>query len=257
MNGKNLKTLDLREYRNKIGYVGQEPFLFNQTIKENLLNSKPGATDVEIIHALEEAQANKFIKTFPKSIETDVGAIGSKISGGQKQRIAIARALIRKPSILILDEATNSLDKRNEQSVQEAINNIENDPNMITVVIAHDLSTIQNADKIYVLEQGKICEEGTHNELIANDQIYAKFYKAQAEAASLSLEEPNIEFDKDDISSEMNNLNKDSDKDKQEALNNDKYSSLSLLRTLYKYNKPKWLLILAFLGSLLAATGYV
>ena len=172
VNGKDLRELNLREYRNKIGYVGQEPYLFNQTIKENLLNAKPGATEEEICKALKDAMAYDFVMKLPNGLDSDVGAIGSKISGGQKQRIAIARALLRKPEILILDEATSALDKKNERCVQRAITQIHKEYDITTIVIAHRLSTIKDASVIYVFEKGRVIEQGLHDQLVEKKKVY-------------------------------------------------------------------------------------
>nr|AAK19598.2 putative ABC transporter [Sterkiella histriomuscorum] len=185
LDGKPLNSLHLRELRRKIGYVGQEPVLFNNSIKENLLYGKPDATDEEVIQALKSANAYDFIneKMGKTGINTHVGNAGGQLSGGQKQRIAIARAFIKKPKILLLDEATSALDKRNEKEVQGAIDRIrvELGGSITTVVIAHRLSTIRNSDNIIVMQKGKIIEQGDHNTLLQQypEGTYAKFVKEQ------------------------------------------------------------------------------
>ena len=148
---KDLKCINLQHYRRKIGYVGQEPCLLNESIKNNLLNANPDATDEEIIDCLKLAQAYDFVLKLPNGINTDVGGVGNKLSGGQKQRIAIARALIKKPDLLILDEATSALDSENERAVQSAIDNVKKTHVITTVVVAHRLTTIQNADLIQII----------------------------------------------------------------------------------------------------------
>jgi ATP-binding cassette subfamily B (MDR/TAP) protein 1 len=146
-----------------IGYVSQEPILFNTTIKENMLFAKPDAADDEIIGALKAANAWDFINKMDKGLETSVGSGGGQLSGGQKQRIAIARAFIKKPRILLLDEATSALDKANERLVQQAIDNYRKTTGDISIiVIAHRLSTIKDADKIVVLKNGELTEMGKH-----------------------------------------------------------------------------------------------
>ena len=149
-----------------IGYVGQEPVLFNTTIRENLRFAKPDATPEEMIEALVAANAWAFIQEHlgDKGLDTEVGASGGQLSGGQKQRIAIARAFIKKPRILLLDEATSALDKISEAAVQGAIDNYRKTIGNITiVVIAHRLSTVRDADKIVVIKNGCVREEGPHD----------------------------------------------------------------------------------------------
>lgn len=143
VNNQDLKKLNLRDYRRKIGYVGQEPVLFNESIKDNMLNAKPEATEEEIYHALEQANAMKFINKLTEGIKTNAGSSGGQLSGGEKQRIAVARAFLKRPDLLILDEATSALDRRNESEVQNAIESINKKSNITTVVIAHRLSTIK------------------------------------------------------------------------------------------------------------------
>lgn len=163
IDGVNIKELQLREYRQRVGYVGQEPVLFNTSIKENIKMGMPSATDEEIISALKKSNAWEFIEGRNEGIDLHVGAAGGQISGGQKQRVAIARAFIKQPRILIFDEATSALDKKNEAEVQASIDNIRRELGAVTtVVIAHRLSTIRNADKIIVLRKGKLTEEGNH-----------------------------------------------------------------------------------------------
>ena len=186
INGIDLKKLNLREYRHRIGYVGQEPVLFNESIKENMLNSNPSATDDQIYEALKKANAYKFIQKLALGINTNAGSSGGQLSGGEKQRIALARAFLRNPDLLILDEATSALDRRNEVEVQKAIENIHKETQITTVVIAHRLSTIRDADVIYVIDKGEIKEVGNHDSLLENypDGIYAELVNNQENNAT-------------------------------------------------------------------------
>ena len=175
--GVDTKKMNLSFLRSIIAYVPQEIILFNDTVKNNILYGKPNATDKEIIEATKAANAHGFIETFPKKYDQIVGERGIKLSTGQKQRLAIARAIIRDPKILILDEATSSLDMESERLVQGALEKLIK--NRTTFIIAHRLSTVRNADKILVLEKGKIIEQGTHKELIRKKGAYFKFYSLQ------------------------------------------------------------------------------
>ncbi|MCD0465425.1 ABC transporter ATP-binding protein [Flavobacterium sp. ENC] len=164
VDGKNIYDYDLENLRGNMSIVPQDVILFGGSIKENIAYGKPEATDEEIIQAAKQANAFNFVDGFPEKFETLVGERGVKLSGGQRQRIAIARALLKNPSILILDEATSSLDSESEKLVQEALEVLME--GRTSIIIAHRLSTIRNADKILVLDNGKISEEGTHQELI-------------------------------------------------------------------------------------------
>ena len=159
--------MNLRHFRNQIGYVGQEPVLFNQSIEENIRYGNPNASPKDIEQACQKANATKIIQKLSEGTKTEVGSAGGQLSGGEKQRIALARAFVKKPSLLLLDEATSALDMANEKEVQEAIDKVQQGDNSITVVvIAHRLSTIRNAHKIIVLDKGHVKEEGTHDALM-------------------------------------------------------------------------------------------
>jgi ABC-type multidrug transport system fused ATPase/permease subunit len=172
-----IQDLDLHFLRKIIAYVPQEITLFDDTIRNNLIYGKPEATDEEIIIAAKAANAHNFIEAFPQKYDTVVGERGIKLSTGQKQRLAIALALVQDPKILILDEATSSLDSESEKLVQEALERLV--VNRTTFIVAHRLSTIRKADKILVLEKGKIVEIGNHEELIKKKGAYYKFYSLQ------------------------------------------------------------------------------
>ncbi|SFF02038.1 ABC transporter ATP-binding protein [Flavobacterium xueshanense] len=165
VDGKNIYDFDLENLRGNMSIVPQDVILFGGTIRENIAYGKPNATEEEIVTASKQANAYNFIESFPEKFETIVGERGIKLSGGQRQRIAIARALLKNPSILILDEATSSLDSESEKLVQEALEILME--GRTSIIIAHRLSTIRSADQILVLDNGKITEQGTHQELIA------------------------------------------------------------------------------------------
>ncbi len=177
IDGRDLAGLKLRDYRRHLGVVLQDNFLFDGTIADNISFSRPHATRAEIEEAARIAHCDEFIKGFEKGYETIVGERGVKLSGGQRQRIAIARALLADPKILILDEATSSLDSESEAMIQEGLRTLRQ--GRTTFVIAHRLSTIRSADQILVLEAGEIVERGSHDELIAHNGRYKQLYDKQ------------------------------------------------------------------------------
>lgn len=172
-----IEAIDVQHLREQMAIVPQEVLLFAGSIRENILFGKENATDEEIIDAAKQANAWEFIQSFPEGLETAVGDRGVQLSGGQKQRIAIARAILKNPTILILDEATSALDSESEKLVQDALQTLMQ--NRTSIVIAHRLSTIRSADCIYVLEDGQITESGKHDELIAQLGVYSKLVQLQ------------------------------------------------------------------------------
>lgn len=174
----NIKNTTQQDLRSLIGLVTQDSILFNDSIKGNLLVSKEEATDEEIIQALKIANAWEFIEGMPQGIDTNIGDSGNKLSGGQKQRISIARAVLKNPPIMILDEATSSLDTESERLVQDALDKMMK--NRTSIVIAHRLSTIQNANNIVVLSKGEIVEQGKHEELLTKEGVYYNLVRMQS-----------------------------------------------------------------------------
>lgn len=174
IDGKDIRHVTLKSLRNHIGMVQQDVYLFSGTIYENICYGKPDATREEVIAAAKNANAHDFIMSFPDGYDTDIGQRGIKLSGGQKQRLSIARVFLKNPEILIFDEATSALDNESERVVQESLEKLAK--NRTTFVIAHRLTTIQNAQKILVLTEDGIAESGTHEELLAKGGIYEKLY---------------------------------------------------------------------------------
>jgi len=184
VDGRDLRTLKQESYRRLFGVVSQEALLFNATIRENIAYGRRGISEAEIVHAARIANAHDFVTEFPEGYDTVVGDRGIRLSGGQRQRIAIARAIVDRPSIVVLDEATSSLDSESERLVQQAIDRVIQ--GATSIVIAHRLSTVLHADKIIVLARGGIEAVGRHAELLAASETYARLYRLQfAEAEPL------------------------------------------------------------------------
>jgi subfamily B ATP-binding cassette protein MsbA len=186
LDGTDLRAIKMQSLRQLLGAVPQDTTLFHGTIAENIAYGNPEATRAEIIEAARQAHADEFIQRQPQGYETPIGERGMKLSGGQRQRIAIARALLRDPKILILDEATSALDAESESLVQDALNKLMQ--GRTTLIIAHRFSTIQNANRILVLDNGNIAETGTHEELLAKRGVYFRLYQMQAFVARQEVE---------------------------------------------------------------------
>ncbi|QQS61124.1 MAG: ABC transporter ATP-binding protein [Candidatus Moraniibacteriota bacterium] len=178
IDGQNIAHISQDDLRQHISYVPQEPLLFHRSLKENIAYGKMKATNEEIIKAAKRAHAHDFIEKLPKGYETLVGERGVKLSGGERQRVAIARAMLKNAPVLILDEATSSLDSMSEKYIQEGLDELMK--NRTTLVIAHRLSTIQKMDRIVVMENGMIVEEGSHKDLLNHNGIYSTFWNQQA-----------------------------------------------------------------------------
>ena len=178
IDGVDIRDASLHDLRALMGNVNQDPILFNDTIFNNIAFGVEGATEEEVIAAARIANAHDFIMEKEEGYQTNIGDRGSKLSGGQRQRISIARAILKNPPILILDEATASLDTESERTVQEALDRLMS--NRTTIAIAHRLSTIRNADEIIVLDEGRIVERGRHEELLAQNGYYKKLNDLQA-----------------------------------------------------------------------------
>jgi len=178
-NGYDEQSIHYEDLRNQIGFVTQDTQLFSGTIKENLLFVNPSATEEEVWDALRKASCIQLLERAEKGLDTMIGEGGLKLSGGEKQRLSIARALLRKPRLLIFDEATSALDSLTEEEITTTIKEVSSQRNQITILIAHRLSTIMHADRIYVLERGQVAEEGTHQSLLAEKGLYYAMWRQQ------------------------------------------------------------------------------
>jgi subfamily B ATP-binding cassette protein MsbA len=177
IDGVDIRNFRLKSLRSQLALVAQETFLFNDTIWNNISFGRPGASREDILKAAHAAHVDTFAQTLDDGYETRIGEQGVRLSGGQRQRISIARALLRNAPILVLDEATSSLDSESEKLVQDALRNLMQ--SRTTFVIAHRLSTVKNADRIIVMDQGEIVESGTHESLLASNGLYQKYYEMQ------------------------------------------------------------------------------
>jgi ATP-binding cassette subfamily B protein len=178
LDGIDLTELDIPDLRAAFGLVSQDVFLFHGSVADNIAYGRPGAEPPDIEAAARAAEAHDFIQQLPQGYDTIVGERGQKLSGGQRQRVSIARAVLKDPPVLILDEATSAVDNETEAAIQRSMQVITK--GRTTLVVAHRLSTIVNADRIYVLDQGRVTEQGNHTELISKNGLYAALWKVQA-----------------------------------------------------------------------------
>jgi ATP-binding cassette subfamily B protein len=184
IDGVDIRDYDVHWLRRQVGVVLQEPYLFHGTVSDNIRYGNPDATDMQVITAARAANAHDFIVGFPDGYDTMVGERGQSLSGGERQRISIARAILHNPRILILDEATSSVDTETEKQIQQALDRLVT--GRTTFAIAHRLSTLTAADRLVVLEKGKVAEEGTHDQLVHKDGgVYAKLHQTQVEMAAV------------------------------------------------------------------------
>ncbi len=186
LDGRDISTIPRRELRSKIGMVLQDTWLFGGTIRENIAYGNPDATEVQILDAARATYVDRFVHSLPDGYDTVINEEGDNISAGQKQLLTIARAFLADPAILILDEATSSVDTRTEVLIQEAMNALRKE--RTSFVIAHRLSTIRGADLILVMEDGRIVEQGSHNELLAHDGAYFRLYNSQFVAPVIEVD---------------------------------------------------------------------
>ena len=184
LDGIDIRRLSLRDLRGAVGLVPQEPALFSGTVRDNIAYARPDASDADVIAAAQAAHAWEFIERFPSGLDTRVGERGVKLSGGQRQRIAIARVFLKDPAVVLLDEATSSLDSESERLVNSAMEELLTGRS--TLIIAHRLSTVRRADRLLVLDGGRIVEEGSHAELLAGSGVYARLYRVQYPEAAVT-----------------------------------------------------------------------
>jgi ATP-binding cassette subfamily B protein len=185
LDGQPLSALTFTSLRGAMGFVAQDVFLFHGTVRENLTYGRPDATDAEVRRAAELAEAATFIEAMPQGYDTLVGERGQKLSGGQRQRLTIARAILRDPAVLVLDEATSAVDNETEAAIQRSMAKVS--AGRTTIVIAHRLSTVRHAHRIHVMEAGRIIESGTHDDLVAEGGLYAALWRVQTGEAGAAL----------------------------------------------------------------------
>ncbi len=190
--GVNIQEISIEQLMDTVSFVFQDVFLFNDIIRNNIQFGNPNASEAEAIAAAQAARCHKFILALPHGYDTIVGEGGSTLSGGEKQRISIARAILKDAPIVLLDEATASIDPENERLIQQALNALTVEKPLI--VIAHRLSTVQSADQILVLDQGQIVQQGTHDSLINQDGMYRRFWHSRQQAKTWKLGSNRVMF---------------------------------------------------------------
>ena len=259
--GKDVSTVSIPWIRDQISYVAQEPVLFSGTIRENLMYGRVGCTEAEMVEAAKLVEADTFIQSFPKGYDTYVGELGTSLSGGQKQRIAIARALIRHPRVLVLDEATSALDTQSEKIVQRAMEvirerNKTEGKGLSIVIVAHRLSSIQTCDRIVVMDEGHIVEEGDHDALMEKDGIYAGLYKSQETASREEKEEsPKAEETVEQVQlTKAESVMESKQEEEVDEIPETQMKRYSIFEILKFIPKLQWVFWIAFLGNVVRAS---